>query len=235
MEDFLAAYSAKFHGRLKVTEEGVLYAEFDELLRGKIKTDETQIVYYWDEYEPEYLWTGNDFGRNLVIVLMNLFNLIFSFLVLTAEHTILELIVITPAVRLALGWVPFIYSVLFFLIPLVRGVWVLKKQKERHEANMRRRVMKAIFANQAAPKTLEEIERLVNSEPNMEKLSRQTIQHILDNLLLELRGRLEADMSDGKARYVFEQIHNELKAIDVIRRTRAVSYDLGDTILDSGV
>ncbi|MFN3385603.1 MAG: hypothetical protein ACK42Y_03335 [Candidatus Thermochlorobacter sp.] len=235
MEDFLAAYSAKFHGRLKVTEEGVLYAEFDELLRGKIKTDETPIVYYWDEYEPEYLWTGNDFGRNLVIILMNSFNLIFSFLVLTAEQTILELIVITPAVRLALGWIPFIYSVLFFLIPLVRGVWVLKKQKERHEANIRRRVMKAIFANQAAPKTLEEIERLVNSEPNMEKLSRETIQHILDNLLLELRGRLEADMSDGKARYVFEQIHNELKTIGMIRRTRTVSYDLGDTILDSGV
>lgn len=234
MEDFLAAYSAKFQGRLKVTEEGVLYAEFDELLRGKIKTDETPIVYYWDEYEPEYLWTGNDFGRNLVIALMNLFNLAFSYFVLTAEQSILGLIAITPAVRIALGWAPFIYSVLFFLIPLARGLWILKKRQERHQANIRRRVMKAIFAGQAAPKTFEEIERLINSEPQMEKLSKETIRSALDRLLLELRGKLETDMSDGKSRYAFEQIHAELKTIQAIRRRREVSRDLGDVILDSG-
>lgn len=234
MENFLAGYVAKFRGQLKVTEEGVLYAEFDELLRGKMAVDESAIVYYWDEYEPEYIWTGNEFSRNLVIVLMNSFNLMFSLFVLTAEESILGLILITPAVRFALGWFPFVYSVLFFLIPLVRGVWVLFKQHERHRANIRRRIMKAIFADLAKPKTLDELEQLVNQEKNLERLSRETLKEMMEQLMRELRGRLEADVADGRERYVFEQLHRELVAVRQIRAARTVSRDLGDVILDSG-
>jgi len=230
MEEFLAMYVAKFHGRLKVSEDGVLYAEFDELLRGKVKTNETPIVYYWDEDEPEYLWTGNELLRNLGIVSMNAFNLLMSFLVLKLDGTLFDL---TPTVRILLGWVPFIYSVLFFAIPLGRGVWILKKQYEQHQAHIRRRVMKAVFEKKAAPKTLEQIERLVNADPNMESLSRRTIQKIMDKLLIELRGKLEADTSSGKVYYVFDRIHNELEAIQTLRKQRQVSQDLSDVILDS--
>jgi len=230
MEEFLAMYVAKFHGRLKVSEDGVLYAEFDELLRGKVKTNETPIVYYWDEDEPEYLWTGNELLRNLGIVSMNAFNLLMSFLVLKLDGTLFDL---TPTVRILLGWVPFIYSVLFFAIPLGRGVWILKKQYEQHQAHIRRRVMKAVFEKKAAPKTLEQIERLVNADPNMESLSRRTIQKMMDKLLIELRGKLEADTSSGKVYYVFDRIHNELEAIQTLRKQRQVSQDLSDVILDS--
>jgi hypothetical protein len=230
MEEFLAMYAAKFHGRLKVSEDGVLYAEFDELLRGKVKTNETPIVYYWDEDEPKYLWTGNKVLRNLGIVSMNAFNLLMSFLVLKLDGTLFDL---TPTVRILLGWVPFIYSVLFFAIPLGRGVWILKKQYEQHQAHIRRRVMKAVFEKKAAPKTLEQIERLVNADPNMESLSRRTIQKMMDKLLIELRGKLEADTSSGKVYYVFDRIHNELEAIQTLRKQRQVSQDLSDVILDS--
>jgi len=230
MEEFLAMYVAKFHGRLKVSEDGVLYAEFDELLRGKVKTNETPIVYYWDEDEPEYLWTGNKVLRNLGIVSMNAFNLLMSFLVLKLDGTLFDL---TPTVRILLGWVPFIYSVLFFAIPLGRGIWILKKHYEQHRAYVRRRVMKAVFEKQAAPKTLEQIEQLVNADSDTESLSRRTIQKMMDKLLIELRGKLEADASSGKIYYVFDRIHNELKAIQALRKQRQVSQDLSDVILDS--
>ncbi len=230
MEEFLAMYAAKFHGRLKVSEDGVLYAEFDELLRGKVKTDKTPVVYYWDEDEPEYIWTGNELLRNLGIVSMNAFNLLMSFLVLKLDGTLFDL---TPTLSILLGWVPFIYSVLFFVIPLGRGIWILKKQYEQHRAYIRRRVMKAVFEKQAAPKTLEQIEQLVNADPDTESLSRRTIQKMMDKLLIELRGKLEADMSDGKTRYVFERIHQELKTVEALRKQRQVSQDLSDVILDS--
>ncbi|MDW8019855.1 MAG: hypothetical protein RMI34_07250 [Chloroherpetonaceae bacterium] len=234
MENFLAEYVAKFRGQLKVTEDGVLYAEFDELLRGKVAAEESAIVYYWDEYEPEYVWTGNDFGRNLVIVLMNSFNLFFSYFVLTAEQTILGLIAITPTVRLVLGWFPFVYSVLFFLIPLVRGIWIVVKQQERHHANIRRRILKAVFADLARPKTRDELWQLVNQEKNLEKISREVLKEMMEKLVVELRGKLDVDATSGTAHYAFEQIHHELSAIRQIRAARTVSRDLGDVILDSG-
>jgi hypothetical protein len=230
MEEFLAMYAAKFHGQLKVSEDGVLYAEFDELLRGKVKNDKTPVVYYWDEDEPKYLWTGNKVLRNLGIVSMNAFNLLMSFLVLKSDGTLFDL---TPTLCIVLGWVPFTYSVLFFVIPLVRGIWILKKQYERHRAHIRRRVMKAVFEKQATPKTLEQIEQLVNVNPDMESLSRRTIQKMMDKLLIELHGKLEADMSDGKIRYVFERIHQELETVQTLRKQRQVNRDLSDVILDS--
>jgi hypothetical protein len=93
--------------------------------------------------------------------------------------------------------------------------------------------MKAVFEKQATPKTLEQIEQLVNVNPDMESLSRRTIQKMMDKLLIELRGKLEADMSDGKIRYVFERIHQELETVQTLRKQRQVNRDLSDVILDS--
>jgi hypothetical protein len=56
---------------------------------------------------------------------------------------------------------------------------------------------------------------------------------MMDKLLIELRGKLEADMSDGKIRYVFERIHQELETVQTLRKQRQVNRDLSDVILDS--
>jgi hypothetical protein len=241
-ETFLTECILRYRGAGKVSDNAVLYAEFDELVRSVGTVESGDIVYYWDEYEPEYELTGNSATHNLIISLLNSFNLLFSGLVIGGSFAWLwdarepaALAFLTaygPFLQLLLGWIPLVFSSLFFLIPLVRLVRLQALQRWQHQQNIRKRLFKAIFAAEGQPQTLPEVHAAVNAAAAEEALDTPVIETALQELALELDGEMEVTEA-AALRFSFPRLRRELLEVQQLRTQRRVDGALGDIIADS--
>ncbi len=242
-ETFLTECAVRYRGEAKVSDNAVLYGQFDDLMRGVGEVETGEVTYYWHEYEPEYELTGNSAVYNLIIILMNGFNLLISFLVLsgsltalfTSSHAnaFLAFLALNPGfVKLVLGWVPFIFSLLFFLIPIVRGAKIVSLRRQRHQQNIRKRLFKAIFACQGHPQTVEEVRTAANTEAQEASLSRRVIETTLKELALDVPGDMTVSEA-GEVQFAFPRITAELQAVGPLRQHRRRDDALGDIIVES--
>ncbi|MFW6333560.1 MAG: hypothetical protein ACOC23_09735, partial [Thermodesulfobacteriota bacterium] len=200
----------RFQGEVEVTEEeGVIYGEFDQVLRGVGEAEGGKVIWYWDEYEPVHEWTGNSAGRNLLIAGMNGFNLVFATVVLFQYPVVLRALGADTVSRdavfglvAALGWMPLVFSLIFFLVPLLRYPAILRNNRRRHEANIRKRLYRAIFSFQGRPMTIDQAAAAVNRNAPEEQLGKETVARWLHTLVLDLGG--ETEVSDaGEVVYSF--------------------------------
>lgn len=243
---------ARFQGEAQVSENGAVYGQFDQLLRGTGYLQGGQIEYYWDEYEPEYELNGNKPGHNLFIGFMNLFNLGFSFLFASGLITALvdnagmdggsgDLVSLlafsaasSGAVSLLLGWIPLIFSLLFFLIPLLRWFRIRRQNRRRVSNNIRKRLYKALFESRGRPQTAAEIAARVNQNGAVARLGEKQVAQHLETLVLDLKGET-AVSDDGQITYAFPLLTLELSEIDRLRRERRIDASLGDVTMDEEV
>ena len=244
-ETFLTDCVLRYQGDTKISEHAVLYGQFDTITRGVGEVEEGEIVYYWDEYEPEYELTGNSARHNLIIVGMNSFNLLFSLLVLSGSvDTLLHeafnqqfatttgSIVSGSLVTLGLGWIPLIFSVLFFLIPLVRAVRIHALRRQRHTQNIRKRLFYAIFARQGEPQTVAEVVTAVNARAPEDALSPAVVEEAMQALVLDMPGDMLVSES-AEVQFAFPRITRELQEVKQLRRQRRVDDTLGEIIVES--
>ena len=122
---------------------------------------------------------------NFLIIFFNAFNLLFSSLILAGildkiilwaisgsegdlVYTILSMFAAmlqadSPVVIYGLGWFPLVFSLVFFLIPLVRSR-MLKKQKEnRRKTNIRKLIYRVVLKDlQGKPATAKQIADQIN-------------------------------------------------------------------------
>jgi hypothetical protein len=241
-ETFLTDCVIRYHGDARVSDNAVLYGEFDTITRGIGQVEGGEIVHYWDEYEPEYELTGNSSGYNLLIVVMNGFNMLCALLVLSGILSNLEASGIGNQlsaflmshgwfVKLFLGWLPLIFSVLFFLIPLVRLINMQALQRRRQFHNIRKRLYKAIFARQGEPQTVPEIVDTVNTHASEEPLSRQVVTDRMKALTLDLAGDMTVT-EDAEVQFTFPRITRELHEAQQLRRQRHHDATLGEIIAE---
>lgn len=246
-ETFLTDCLVRFQGEVKVSANGAIYGRFDDILRGLGKLQGGKIVHYWDEYEPVHQLTGNSANTNLLVFGMNGFNLLFSFYLLAGVLPQLgnpdasnNLVMVlqnflsagSPLLNFFLGWLPLIFSLLFFSIPLVRWFKIKRANQVRYHNNRRKRILKAIYRNQGRAQTLEEIVQVVNLNAKEETLKPPTVQKMLQELVLELGGDTEAS-SDGKIRYLFPKITLELNEVQVLRSERSATSAFGAIAIES--
>jgi hypothetical protein len=131
-----------------------------------------------------------------------------------------------------LGWLPFVFSLLFFLIPLARGLKLGGLRRRRHEANIRKRLFQAIFARQGRPQTVDEVLAVVNANTVEESLSRPVVETMLKELALDMPG--DMTVSDTAEMHIaFPRITSELQEIRRIREHRQVDDTIGDIIIES--
>lgn len=218
---------ARFNGDIKVSDNGIMYGEFDQLTRTVNTADKTNIIYYWDEYEPDYQLTGNTNGSNALIMGLNSFNLIASAVatgILSAQSTGLAVL---------LGWIPLTFSLLFFIIPLVRYMVLIKARSDRHWQNMRKRVMRVIFNKQGAPFSINELYQLLNNPATQEEaLTKEVLEQLLNELKNDLPGDILYD-DQGNLLYTFPIISMEMKEAKRLRAKRQSQQDLGKVVFDS--
>lgn len=236
----------RFRGDVKVSENGVVYGQFDEITRGVGQGQDGKIEHYWDEYEPEYELTGNSPAYNLAIAGMNGFNLVFSFSALNGllgrafsagEYSEIGYLVdgvvhANPAATALLGWIPFIFSALFFLIPFVRWFGIQRARRRRYRNNVRKRFFKAIFNSRGEPRTAGEVLRSVNAGAVEEPVSPAAAEKMLGELALDLQGETVV-REDGALAYAFPRIRRELEEAPRLRARRTAIKELGDVIMDS--
>jgi hypothetical protein len=242
-DTFLADCAVRHQGELQVSDNAVLYGQFDDIMRGVGEVETGAITYYWDEYEPEYEWAGNSGTHNVVIILMNGFNLLMAFAALSGGISAIAasgrpgtflgfLATHETLVSVLLGWLPFVFSLLFFLIPLARGLQLGGLRRRRHEANIRKRLLKAIFARQGRAQTVDEVLAVVNANTVEESLARPVVETMLKELSLDMPG--DMSVSDtAEVHLAFPRITSELQEVRRIREHRQVDDTIGDIIIES--
>ncbi|GBC85668.1 hypothetical protein HRbin11_02118 [bacterium HR11] len=231
-DQLFAYYVARFKGEARISESGVLYGEFNEVLTtGGLP--EGSVVYYWDEDEPPFELTGNSPGRNLVITGMNAFNLFFGLLFVTETTRFVELFRAygfypdPGLLRFWLGWVPLTYSIIFFAVPLARVPIVTAQERARRRRNERRRIVRAVFSlieqgrADIRPADVQAEYRRLYAVPAAAEggaIGRR-VQTWLPTVARELGGVADL-MEDGQVVYRFPRIAQELAEAARLRQGR---------------
>jgi hypothetical protein len=215
----LAEYAARFNGDLSISEEGVIIAEFTDMMnKATQEFDGGKIVFYEDEIEAPYLVTGNEGSRNALIIGMNLFNLAMSGVMMSFFSSTYQVYDI-PTTReiifsrihefswlvFGLGWFPMIFSIIFFIIPILRFFKVDYQNKKREYNILRKKLIGAFVRNQGKEISLDEVAYKINI--NKEEINKVKI--LLEKLIIELKGELNID-SSGNPIYSFPRLSGEL-------------------------
>ena len=232
-ENFLTKSLAYFNGKAEISENATLYGDFQELIRSKDRTGEAPIVYYWDEYEPPHELTGNTGWRNFWIICINLFNLSGALFALNFAATN-DLGDLYGLVFYGLGVVPLVYSLLFFIIPIMRYIPIWSRQRNAHKTNIRKRLMRALFQTSDPVISLQKLTQIANSSKSgEEKLDEATVEQAMKDFAYDFKGEMFLD-ANGKIMYRFEDFARELDDVDAIRATRKhTDSDLGDVIMEA--
>ncbi|MFP4369050.1 MAG: hypothetical protein ACLFR2_05675 [Candidatus Kapaibacterium sp.] len=203
-ESRLAEYALKYKGELEIDENGTVVAEFPEMLQGRTRELEGgNIEFYVDEVEPPYEITGNSGGRNAIIALMNVFNLIMAGFLLSFFSVNMDFNVLA----FALGWFPLVFSILFFVIPLLRIPVVKANQKKREKNVIRKKLVGTITLYPDEPMSLETIFKRSGIPDELHDKSRA----ILDDLVIEMQGDVSLN-DEGEAVFTFPRLSRELRA-----------------------
>lgn len=234
-ENFMTEVLAYYDGKAHVTNNGTLYGDFDQLIRSRDRTGEEPVVWYWDEYEPAYELTGNSTWRNVLITLMNFFNLAFSgyFVSLSLSGSL------GGVAAFFLGWLPLVYSVLFFIIPMIRSFRLSPLKQKQREMNIRKRLMRIVFQTYDQGEShiheipLSALTEVANKQRKTEEsLSAATVDRVMKDTLADLGG--EAYVNDqAEVIYRFDRIAQELDDIDRLRDEKRDDRDLGRIVFEA--
>jgi hypothetical protein len=242
-EAFLTDCILRYRGETKISDDPVLYGQFDELMRGVGEVETGKVTYYWDEYEPEYELNGNGATQNMIICVMNGFNLLISFFMATGDLTafvtpgaapdIFAWLVVNSAwIHVVLGWIPLVFSILFFVIPLVRWFQIRALQQRRQEQNVRKRLFKAIFARRGQPQTVNDVTAAVNRGSREAALTSPAVEAALKQLALEMPGDM-AVSETAEVQFSFPRLTTELAAVERLRQNRRNGDTLGSIVIES--
>ncbi len=254
-DDFFSETIARFDGEPVISDNQILYGYFRSLVRTKNDQSDTQVIWYWNEYEPEYKLTGNSIGRNIGIVFMASINLLMSIVflvaVLTEEGTGIDV-----GIAVGLGWIPFIFSVLFFGVPIYRWLDIIPKRKKREQENIRKRVMRAIYSvelshtnqriqgNEVA--RLEEIYQRTQHRYTLQDiieidgifakgeapLKVEEIEKVIQNLVYDLNADISAT-PQAQVVYDFSMLSEQFKEAKRLRKERGNDTQLGTVVFDT--
>ncbi len=214
----LAEYAVKFQGELNIADDGYVIAEFRDMLNKAAKDIDGKIVYYEDEVEAPYLLTGNSTGRNLAIAGMNIFNMIMSVVIISFFSSGAEVAyndngeLVTYSLQglswlsFILGYFPFVFSITFFIIPLLRIFDVKKRNNKRIINIIRKKLIGAFLKIRSKAVTLSEI-ILVSG---IENTFHDKIKSMMERLVIELKGQININ-SSGEPVYTFPILEKELK------------------------
>ncbi len=224
--NFLTEGIALLDGEPEISENGTLIARFEGLLEtggGALQEDQEPVVYFWNEYVPEWELTGNKTSRNIMIIGVNLFNLVLAVFALSGGFA--ELVGVSFGVSALLGLFPLWFSTTFFLIPFIRSFYVKKKQQEQHVENIRRRLMHVIYRKHREQIPLKELVDTANRWRSTEEvLSPKVVTEVLENFVDDLKG--EAGVNENaEVVYSFYRLNSELDDLENERQMEIGSRD----------
>ena len=231
-DEFFTEMISNFDGEIKVSDQGVIYGEFTDFLSGKHTEKSTDIVFFWNEFEPEYSLNGNSSQQNMIITGMNLFVLLMSYGVLSNRFQIYS--ESTQSIQIYFGVIPFVYSILFFLIPLARSLINGMREKQHHLNNVRKRLMKEIYLNTRAKMPLTHLEHELNSSQEItDEVNTNSIKQIMKDEVYDWKGELFVD-DNAALVYDFTLLRESQAEATRLRANRQSGVMTGQTVFDTG-
>ncbi len=230
-EEFMTDCLTYFDGNAEINENATFYGEFYDLTRTTKEQKDYPIQFFWDEYEPEWELTGNKKSTNGWIIFMNLFNLCFSLFMIGGFYSGTELIMSTPSpllVSILLGWFPLIYSIIFFVVPILRYPGIKRRQREQHIQNIRKRLMRVIFSKHKEKISLTELTNTANDWRKTEEvLDKATVDKVVSDFIIDMGGDGTAS-DEGEVVYNFYQLNRELDDMEQLRKDSLFDDELGE-------
>lgn len=174
-ENALTAGIMRFGGEVDVTENGNLVYRFDALRLSAKATGDTgrDLEPIWFQSATAPPLTGNPGSTNFWITAFNAFNLVMASVVLFGLAT--PGVVLAPAILIGLGWIPLVFSVLFFAVPFFRWVSNAGAAGRAAHENAKRQAYKAAFlaaedarGAEIPPGVAKEVALALDGEPDME-------------------------------------------------------------------
>jgi len=172
--------------------------------------------------------TGNDAGSNLLIVLLNGFNLLMSLYVLGNGLTIEKISLLLRGVPkellppdmgtpIALGVVPLVFSIALFALPLLRAAYRPFKERRLARENARRAVLREVLTRVGKKPITDGAlvsawREATGAEPNSKEITREVVA---------LGGDVE-ERDDGQIRYRFPEFEAEATALEAEREAASV-------------
>jgi hypothetical protein len=229
-EAFLSDCLVRFQGDAVISDNGVVYGRFDQLTRGAGDVKDGDIVYYWDEFEPDYEITGNKGTRNALIIFMNGFNLCFAAAVLWMFYHSNSGYAPSQDKLIAalLGWLPFVFSILFFAVPAMRLPKVVNLKRHRTAMNIRKRIMRVLLANKEKSAMLEQLMHEANAGTE-KKLTQAEVEECLRRMMADYEGEIKL-ADDGKVLYCFPRMAEEFAESRQLKDSRVPDNKLGKLI-----
>ncbi len=245
-DPFMAKLMLNHDGDVTVSEDGGIIYEFPAMRKTALTERVSPAQPIWYRREPMPPFTGNDTSANILIAALNGFNLVMSTIAISNGWTVEKLhymftvassglppqLVPPPpeGTPLILGWVPFIFSSLLFVIPVVRVLFRNQKRREIDAKNGKRGLIRAILSKLGLSGIKEEALRegwvlQAKATPKGKELTTEIIR---------LGGELEFDDKDAPI-YRFRAIEAEMAALESARKSASRDEAMvGEVIFSSG-
>ncbi|MCB0832582.1 MAG: hypothetical protein KDC45_03895 [Bacteroidetes bacterium] len=232
-ERFLSDCVVRFKGEVRISDNGMVYGRFDELQRSAGDIEVGKIEWFWDEYEPEYKLTDNTSGRNALIVFLNGFNLFMATLLTAGFLNASGTVPSDRVVVIFLGWLPLVFSAIFFAVPIARWFKIQGLRRKRMQTNIRKRIMRVLFKRAEKSFSLDTLLSEVNNQGVEKKLTKADLEGELKNMMVDYRGEMILN-DDGAVLYRFELFEeHEKEAARIRRQVSKGDTTLGEVIYDS--
>ena len=217
-ERALTASAVRFRGDIDVSDEGVLVYRFDDLrVTAEAGVDD-------DQSAPAPIWKrpvkfGSLTGKNpkktdTWITLLNAFNLTMGIVVLGS------VVSLSSAVAIGLGWVPLVFSSLFFAVPGTRALRRRLKKKRVARENERRELVQAVYLSAD-----DGVSRPVDAK--IFETSKAG-----ERLLVDFEADIEVS-DEGDRYYKFPRVAEQLEAGEQAREQATAELVFGQTIFSS--
>ncbi|MFO0662806.1 MAG: hypothetical protein U0174_02585 [Polyangiaceae bacterium] len=226
VDPLMAELMLDFEGNVEVSEKGGIYYTF-EAIRRTAREGETHAAAppAWDKPKALPPLTGNSGAANVLIGLLNGFNLLMSAWVMAKGFTLTNLFILFTAKRghppvfvndglpLALGLVPFVFSLGLFLLPVLRAVFRAQASAQVAAENGRLAIVRTVLEALRAKRPV--------TNADLAKAYKASTGTDLDDKTLALRvaelgGDVDLDRTteDGRAHYRFVDLELEQEAVE---------------------
>jgi hypothetical protein len=250
--DSILAFCVRFGGSPEVTEEGSIVYRFDELL---LRADSQKFAELSPPVKRIKPFSANTKKMNVWFIVINAVNLLFGsyFLynsfaagLLTPEtfgqasylygftYVLLDAIGLgnpVSIIKTALGLVPLVFSLFFWLIPAARHFLEVKENENVKKGNFKRFAFNSIWSS---PLNIKES----RFSPSADVCRPRDITAATDRVIKEIGALSMPEVimgQDGEALYSFNELEREKQALERYRASiDPGSSSLGKTVFDTG-
>jgi hypothetical protein len=245
----------EYEGEPGVTDDGTVVYSFPELMRTAeaARRDTGSVPVLNPSTKRVIPFSANKPRTNGWIIFFNSFNLAFgSYFLFTSLvqgaaavspriHTLYSFtggllegagISSVPVLEIVLGIIPVAFSVVFFLVPLVRKIRLSRRNDDVRHETLRRRLMAHVLSSPSHvdPRDV----RPTGTSLDPRDLP-GTARRILDRIAAALKADPIPLEKEGMFAYRFKELERQLADLEAFRRSIDLKrYEVGKTVFDSG-